>query len=113
MTRVRSHRVLLCAILLALGGCSNSSAPSATGAASEFPNEPALDVDQATLDAALHCTDFTHPDKPAVLLVHGTFTTGQEQYEWNYIPLLAAQGFDVCAVTYPDRGFGDQQVSAE
>ena len=70
MTCIRSHRVLLCAGLLALGACSNSSAPAATGAASEFPNEPALDVDQATLDAALHCTDFTHPDKSAVLLVH-------------------------------------------
>ncbi len=99
-----------------LSACSQSTAPVtavATGAASEFADEPALQTDQATLDAAMHCTDFTHPDKPAVLLVHGTFTAGQEQYEWNYIPLLSARGFDVCAVTYPDRGLGDQQVSAE
>lgn len=75
--------------------------------------EPALSVSRAELDAALLCTPFTHPENPAVLLVHGTFTAGFEQYEWNYIPLLDARGFDVCAVTYPDRGFGDQQVSAE
>ena len=90
-----------------------TGAGSATGAKDEFPGEPALETDQATLDAALHCSAFTHPDKPAVLLVHGTFTAGQEQYEWNYIPLLSARGYDVCAVTYPDRGLGDQQISAE
>lgn len=108
------HRALLSGALLALAACSNTGgAPGGTGAKDEFTDEPALTTDQAKLDANLHCTDFTHPDKPAVLLVHGTFTAGQEQYEWNYIPLLAARGFDVCAVTYPDRGLGDQQVSAE
>lgn len=102
---------------LLLNACTGASAPSSasgiTGAKSEFPDEPALTTPQDTLDAALHCTAFTHPDKPAVLLVHGTFTAGQEQYEWNYIPLLSARGYDVCAVTYPDRGLGDQQISAE
>ncbi|MGH8461619.1 MAG: esterase/lipase family protein [Stenotrophobium sp.] len=111
---MKANFLLASAALLLLGACSGSStSPGATGAKSEFPNEPALTTDQATLDNNLHCTDFTHPDKPPVLLVHGTFTSGQEQYEWNYIPLLAAKGFDVCAVTYPDRGLGDQQISAE
>jgi len=106
----------LCGLSLLLSACGSSSPTGVvggTGAKSEFPNEPALETAQGTLDASLHCTDFTHPDKPAVLLVHGTFTAGQEQYEWNYIPLLSARGFDVCAVTYPDRGLGDQQISAE
>lgn len=75
--------------------------------------EPAFETDQATLDAALKCTAFAHPDKPPVLLVHGTFTYGEEQYDWSYLPLLAERGFDVCVVTYPDRGLGDQQISAE
>ncbi|MGH8370895.1 MAG: esterase/lipase family protein [Gammaproteobacteria bacterium] len=113
---MKIHVLLLGALLLSLGACSSSSSPSAsgsTGAKDEFSNEPALQTSQDELDAKLHCTDFTHPDKPAVLLVHGTFTAGQEQYEWNYIPLLSARGFDVCAVTYPDRGLGDQQISAE
>ena len=30
-----------------------------------------------------------------------------------YTPQLVARGFDVCIVTYPDRGLGDQQISAE
>jgi len=105
---------ILLGLCLLLSACSSSSpATPITGAKSEFPDEPALETSQDKLDAALHCTDFTHPDKPAVLLVHGTFTAGQEQYEWNYIPLLSARGYDVCAVTYPDRGLGDQQISAE
>jgi pimeloyl-ACP methyl ester carboxylesterase len=113
---MRIHPAVLCGLSLLLAACSTSSSPdgvTGTGAKDEFSNEPALETPQATLDAAMHCTDFTHPDKPAVLLVHGTFTAGQEQYEWNYIPLLSARGFDVCAVTYPDRGLGDQQISAE
>lgn len=100
---------------LLLAACGAGSESDGTGAASDpaFGSEPKLETPQAQLDAALHCLPFTHPDQPPVLLVHGTFTAGQEQYEWNYIPLLAARGFDVCAVTYPDRGFVDQQVSAE
>jgi triacylglycerol lipase len=78
-----------------------------------FPGEPPLETAQAALDAALHCTPFTHPDKPPVLLVHGTFTAGFEQWDWTYLPLLATRGFDVCIVTYPDRGLGDMQVAAE
>lgn len=110
---MRFYSSIFLGMSLALSACSSSSPTSSTGAKIEFANEPALETSQDTLDAALHCTDFSHPDKPAILLVHGTFTAGQEQYEWNYIPLLSARGYDVCAVTYPDRGLGDQQISAE
>lgn len=118
--KMTSNQILLCAALLALAGCTASTSPEnigssagGTGAKSEFANEPALETDQAKLDAGLVCTPFTHPDKAPVLLVHGTFTTGYEQYDWTYLPLLDQRGFDVCAVTYPDRGLGDQQISAE
>jgi triacylglycerol lipase len=106
-------RSLALACLIALTGCGGSGGGSSEGARFGASTEPALETDLAALDAALLCTPFTHPDKPPVLLVHGTFTAGYEQYEWNYLPLLAARGFDVCAVTYPDRGLGDQQISAE
>lgn len=110
------NRILACAALLALAGCTspeNGSQTTGTGAKDEFTNEPALETDQAKLDAGLVCTPFTHTDKAPVLLVHGTFTSGYEQYDWTYLPLLDQRGYDVCAVTYPDRGLGDQQVSAE
>lgn len=109
MTTPRMRWALVAALLLnACGAGDGSDVGSA-----DFDSEPPLETPVEKLDAALHCLPFAHPDRPPVLLVHGTFTAGREQYEWNYIPLLAARGFDVCAVTYPDRGFGDQQVSAE
>lgn len=108
------------AVTLSLAGCNGSSDPAIMPAAVtdsqgivQYAGEPALDVAQDKLDASLHCTDFNHPDKPPVLLVHGTFTRGQEQWDWTYVPLLTKRGYDVCTVTYPDRGLGDQQVSAE
>ncbi len=100
--------MIVCALVTAGCGSSDGSADSPA-----FASEPALETDQATLDSALACTPFTHPDKPPVLLVHGTFTAGFEQYDWTYRPLLQDRGYDVCTITYPDRGLGDQQVSAE
>lgn len=75
--------------------------------------DPPYSVDLDTLDAALDCDEFTHPDTEPVLLVHGTGTSGHEQWDWNYGILLRETGHDVCVVTYPDRGLGDQQISAE
>lgn len=105
---IRASLAALAAALL-LSACTSST----PGGADEVPGEPALQTDPAKLAAGLDCTDFTHPDKPAVLLVHGTFTAGFEQYEWTYKPLLVDRGYDVCTVTYPDRGLGDMQTSAE
>ncbi|HEY0913922.1 MAG TPA: alpha/beta fold hydrolase [Solimonas sp.] len=104
--RIATLAALAAAALLS--ACGGGSASGEAGIA-----EPPLETDVAKLDAALDCTEFTHPDKPPVLLVHGTFTAGFEQYEWTYKPLLVERGYDVCTVTYPDRGLGDMQVSAE
>lgn len=101
-----ARRASMLALALALAACDGGAPTGPAG-------EPALATDAATLDAALACTPFEHPDKPPVLLVHGTFTNGDEQYDWTWLPLLVERGFDVCAVSYPDRGFGDMQVSAE
>ncbi len=125
---------VLCSTLMACGGVSepvnttaagnDSATPPAPGQTvpgsvdwgqppPQFAGDPAFDVSQTTLDNNILCTGFAHPDKPPILLVHGTFTTGPEQYDWTYVPLLDQLGYDVCVVTYPDRGLGDQQVSAE
>lgn len=78
------------------------------------PPDPAFSVPESTLAAALACpSTFSHPEHEPVLLVHGTFTSGPEQWSWSYGLLLEQRGFDVCTVTYPDRGLGDMQVSAE
>jgi pimeloyl-ACP methyl ester carboxylesterase len=104
--QTRLGLVLWASSVLGLSACGHSGTE-------RYGDEPPLETDAAVLEKALKCTPFEHPDKPAVLLVHGTFTTGFEQYDWTYFPLLAERGFDVCTITYPDRGLGDMQVSAE
>ena len=98
------------AALAALGALVVGMAP----ARGEEPADPPFSVPAAALEAALDCpAAFEHPEREPVLLVHGTFTRGDEQYNWNYRDLLDGRGFDVCSITYPDRGLGDMQVSAE
>jgi triacylglycerol lipase len=98
---------LAAAALVATGG----AAPTALA---QGELDPSFSVPEEDLAAALDCPDqFVHADREPVLLVHGTFTAGHEQYGWNYLLALPPLGFDVCVVTYPDRGMGDQQVSAE
>ncbi len=114
MNRRSQHHPFMCSALLALsaarGACNQSSSNSATASAVA---EPPLETDTETLDSAWACNEFENPDKNPVLLVHGTFTNGEEQWTWSYEPLLSEQGFDVCIVSYPDRGLGDLQVSSE
>lgn len=114
---------LLGACLLAACGGGGSGGPSLAGPGQpdagagagtvDTSNDPPLRTAQADLDAALNCTPFENPDKPPVLLIHGTTVTGTEQYTAFYTPKLVSRGFDVCIVTYPDRGLIDQQISAE
>lgn len=97
----------LCAVLLTACGGGSASSPAGDGL-----SEPGFETETSALNEALVCNPFTQAG-PVVLLVHGTFTHGEEQWSWNYEPLLLEQGYDVCIVTYPDRGLGDAQISAE
>lgn len=47
-----------------------------------------------------------------VLLVPA-FSTDRESYAGNYLDALPARGIPTCSVSFPDRGFGDLQDSAE
>lgn len=73
-----------------------------------------IDPEQVRQDA-VDCVpvEGAAPDVDAVVLVHGTSTRGHEQYAWNYELRLADEGIPYCVVTYPERGFGDMQRSAE
>lgn len=90
--------------------------PTPPGDEEPTATDPAYSVPEEDLDSSLHCTDLSDDigaDRDAILLVHGTFTWGEEQFGWSWLPELDARGYDWCVVTYPDRGFGDMQVSAE
>jgi triacylglycerol lipase len=84
--------------------------PAAAVAAAE---EPELSVDEQTLDAALECPDELVAEHDPVLLVHGTGPTPRENFGWNLLPQLEADGFDVCTVELPSRALGDIQVASE
>lgn len=85
-------------------------------AAAPAEADPAWSIDPVAVAAeSVDCV--TYDDAPAgadaVVLVHGTSTRGHEQYAWNYELRLAEERLPHCVVTYPERGFGDMQVSAE
>jgi triacylglycerol lipase len=85
--------------------------PAAAVAAAE--DEPELSVDEETLDAALECPDELVSEHDPVLLVHGTGPTPRENFGWNLLPQLDADGYDVCTVELPSRALGDIQVASE
>lgn len=61
----------------------------------------------------LKCDPLGNLSKDPVLLVHGTFTYGQQNYGATLAPLLRERGWAVCIVTYPNRGFDDIQRTSE
>ncbi len=75
--------------------------------------DPPFSVDEKLLAEALNCDPLEGLNTEPLLLVHGTFTNAIEQYDTGYRTFLRDRGFATCTVTYPDRGLGDQQVSAE
>jgi triacylglycerol lipase len=85
-------------------------AGSPAGGAGEPPlNEPAEDLAEA-----LECPEtFEARDREPVLLVHGTGAPARENFGWNLLPQLRADGFDVCTVDLPTRALADIQVASE
>lgn len=74
---------------------------------------PPLSVPQAELEAALFCPKPLAAGDRAVLLVHGTSVTPEENWEWNWQRALPEFGFAPCTVRLPDYAFVDIQVSSE
>lgn len=78
------------------------------------PSEPRLQHDRQTLDAAIECPSaFLANDRNPVLLVHGTLPSPRENFGWNVLPQLTADGYDVCVVVLSTRALGDIQIAAE
>lgn len=102
-------RAWLAASVATLTACVNSDS-----AIQALPKEgPVLSVSQAELDAALFCPKALAPGDRAVLLVHGTSVTPEENWEWNWQRALPEFGFAPCTVRLPDYAFVDIQISSE
>ncbi|MGW0935978.1 esterase/lipase family protein [Streptomyces sp. NPDC002666] len=107
--RSRSARTAGAAFVAAFVAALLGPAPAASAT-----SEPPLSTPVATLDAALRCpASFAHPDREPVLLVHGTTSTYDETWGWNYAPALRDAGYDVCGVELPNRSMGDIQEASE
>lgn len=101
--------LLTCASLLVAGGVT----AVARAEAQEYPGPP-LEQPQSQLDAALHCDGAVdNATKTPVLFVPGTTAEGYENFSFNYVAVLREQGFPVCTVDYPYRGWRDMQTSTE
>ncbi len=77
------------------------------------PAGPKLSVDPGLLVTALECPRPLAPGDRAVLLVHGTSVTPEENWSWNWQLALPHFGFVPCTVRLPDYAFVDIQVSSE
>jgi triacylglycerol lipase len=101
------HRRRQVAVLaaIALSGLLPRPANAADG--------PALTVSDEKLAASLSCPSDFVPWRDPVLLIHGTATNSGDSWSQNYLRVLPAQGFSVCAVDLPDRSLSDIQVAAE
>jgi triacylglycerol lipase len=97
------------ALVAALAGAALALSVSAAAA-----GEPPLSEPPEALDQALDCPEtFEAQDREPVLLVQGTGPTPRENFGWNLLPQLRADGFDVCTVELPTRALADIQIAAE
>ncbi|KDQ18211.1 hypothetical protein BOTBODRAFT_185568 [Botryobasidium botryosum FD-172 SS1] len=80
------------------------------------PDAP-FSVSASAVEAAITCPNGVGKSRGgAVLLVHGTGSTGSESWQNGpydvYLPKMQP-GFDICWVDLPQRGLIDAQISAE
>src|SRR3546814_13400968 len=106
--RIATFGAVIVAMLLSACGSSGSASDDAN----VISAEPKLETDQATLDAALHCTPLEHPEQPPVLPVPAPFPSAFDQYHWPDHSLPASRGFDFRVVPSPHRRLRPLPASA-
>lgn len=105
------RRALTLAAAAALAGCGSAVPPDA--ASLPKSTGPELGVEAAVLAASLECAEPLLAGDRAVLLVHGTSVTPEENWGWNWQRALPEFGFKACTVRLPDYAFVDIQESSE
>lgn len=124
---MRSFRLVIVAVLtVALAGraavtvapagaapAQGTATNTAPEVAPEAAPEPRYHVPKADLRAALQCPTGVDSGGQPVLMVHGTFTHGMENYGWNYLGELPQRDIDACYVDLPNRSLDDIQIASE
>ena len=98
--------VLLCVLLPGVADAEDFASLDRPG--------PALSVQQAQLDASLHCQDSVRDAKvEPVLLNPATGVTVEQNFSWNYEKALTQLGIPYCTYDAPSHTLEDIQVSGE
>ncbi|KAI0477925.1 putative lipase [Xylariaceae sp. FL0804] len=85
-----------------------SSLPLPSGA------DPEPTVERSRLEEALSCPKLVEgAARNVVLLVHGTGSTPEVNWQYTLVPPLIARGYQPCLLAIPGRLTGDAQTSAE
>ncbi|KAI9728642.1 MAG: hypothetical protein M1828_002748 [Chrysothrix sp. TS-e1954] len=78
-----------------------------------FSGDAPYGIDTTTLSSVLTCPNGNPSSTTkAVLLVHGTGSTGSESWGQGYIPALTSAGYTPCYIDLPNRAMGDMQLSS-
>lgn len=121
---------LLSSVATAVAGEGNTSSVSAASDASPaggaaWPGDAPYSVSKRKMRSALECRNgnkISHHGAGAltgearehpVLLVHGTGTSREQNWSWNYWGTLREKGWEVCWVQLPHSSLRDIQVSSE
>jgi triacylglycerol esterase/lipase EstA (alpha/beta hydrolase family) len=113
---MRGWRVIIAVVAMASGALApaGTAAGQAAGYAPPDRPGPSLSVAPTTLAESLSCRgDLSRHDRPAVLLVPGTWAKPEDHYGWNYMRAFDALGWPYCAVTTPKNAMEDMQISGE
>ncbi|MFL5823385.1 MAG: esterase/lipase family protein [Solirubrobacteraceae bacterium] len=95
-----------------LSACLGLTIAAGASEASAASTGPAIRVPTSKLQAAVQCRgNLAQAQKAPVLLIPGTFGSGQINWGWNYQKLLPTLGHPACTVTFPADGAGDIQAS--
>lgn len=103
---------LLAALLLYI--TSVSSAPVVQKRAPDFvfDGDAPYGIPTSQLSSIMTCATTPNANTKAVLLVHGTGSTGLESWGDGYVPGLIAHGYTPCYIDLPNRAMGDMQDSS-
>lgn len=102
---IRSVVAVCLAVSVAVAGPADAASP---------PTGPRLPVGSSQLAKALQCTGAIEAgSRPPILLIHGTTSSVEANWSWNWVRALDARRWPHCELSLPDSGNADIQTAGE